>query len=674
MNCRFAAVLAGIFLSPVLYAAPAEPSADGPQPYFDTFEQCFTIEFSSSSDARAARLKILPLLNGKKWAVTCRWDDNSLSGGLPMRDEMAKHGVKGTFYLNRPEKRAFNWDANKAPELLQGGNSLGGHGWTHAYAGWLSRHAMFEELARPKLYWESATDTPVCSHAFAYGNGGNSFDADSSGRDVDEALFRAGFYEFAGIRSSERNVPSSTLIEPADGGGEPEERQKEIETLKANKALQESNPCMTFGVHAWSFSGKEEKAGRSFALVEKSPDFWFCNQGEYGAYRVQYANTEIRREVRGSALNVILKRPTLFDLMHKVPLTFEISGAPAGSVTAINAGTAAVEQNGGRFNLYYPAEQQPPQKIGWIANDSNRTAVTEQDTDSDFPRLPGLLVKEGGMLRLTLNNKSSEPLQQVRLTIRLPLAYTNGFRSVTVKDVDAEGTLEYREPLQPFTEDFRYRSGYGFYVIQVDFVQAGVPGRLYFSCRALDVENDPSYPSHGFLRLGPVTEKEPDWKQIKSLADGEANVYLLADGTKLEFGPNTPAPLTSNEVRATTSLYSAEALDPETIVLTGITSLQRAGVYLLCSRVNSGRRQSVQIVEAVRSRINKTVFLNGKKVFESGKPVASVSLNKGDNRLLIVAEPASEKLPANPELAAFFFRLAADGRRLTDIRYSPAQD
>jgi hypothetical protein len=41
---------------------------------------------------------------------------------------------------------------------------------------------------------------------------------------------------------------------------------------------------------------------------------------------------------------------------------------------------------------------------------------------------------------------------------------------------------------------------------------------------------------------------------------------------------------------------------------------------------------------------------------------------------LIVAEPEAEKLPANPELAAFFFRLAADGKRLTDIRYSTAQD
>lgn len=672
VRCRLAIFLFSLLASPALYAATA---GVGPRPYFDTFEQTFTIEFASSSDARAARLKILPLLNGKEWAVTCRWDDNSLSGGLPMRDEMEKHGAKGTFYLNRPEKRAFGWDADKAPELLIGGNSLGGHGWTHAYAGWLSRHAMFEELARPKLYWESATDTPVCSHAFAYGNGGNSFDPDGSARDVDESLFRAGFYEFAGIRSSEQSVPSSTIIEPADGGGEPEARRASIEQLKADGALQESNPCMTFGIHAWSFSGKEEKAGQSFALAENNPDYWFCNQGEYGAYRVQYVNTEIKTEVSGSLLKVTLLRPALFDLMHNIPLTFEIVGPSAESVKAIDAGTAAVEQSGARFNLYYPVEQQAPQKIGWVANDSNRVAVTELDADSDFPKLPGLLVKEDGRLQLTLHNKESEPLRQVRLTIRLPMAYTNGFQVVPAKDIAAGGTLEYSLPIQPSTQDFRYRGGFGFYVVQVDFVRAGIPGRLYFSCRALDTENDPSYPAHGFLKLGPVPDGEkPDWKQIGAIAAGEKDSYTLSNGTALRFRPNIPDPLTEREIHAAISLYEADALDPETIVLTGITSPQRPGLYLLRSRVESEKRKTAQISEVKKSRIAKIIFLNGKKVFENGKEFAPAALKAGPNSLLIVAETGTGKLPVNPETAAFFFRLSADGERLTNIKYTPVQD
>lgn len=672
MRYRSAAFLSVLLLRPLLYAATA---AVGPRPYFDTFEQTFTIEFASSSDARAARLKILPLLNGKEWAVTCRWDDNSLSGGLPMRDEMEKHGMKGSFYLNGPEKRAFGWDTDKAAELLKGGNSLGGHGWTHAYAGWLSRHAMFEELALPKLYWESVTDTPVCSHAFAYGNDGNSFDPDGSARDVDEALFRVGFYEFAGTRSSERNIPSSTIIDPADGGGEPEERQKNIETLKADKALQESNPCMTFGVHAWSFYGKTEKAGRSFALVENGLEYWFCNQAEYGAYRLQYVNTEFKTEISGSALKVILKRPALFDLMHNIPLSFEIAGTPDGAVKGIDAGTAAVELNGNRFNLYYPDSQQTPAKIGWVANDSNCTAVTGRKADPDFSGLAGLLVKEDGRLRLTLDNKESAPLRRVRLTIRLPLAYTNGFQVVPVGDIEAGGTLEYSLPLRPSTEDFRYRSGYGFFVIQADFMQAEVPGRLYFSCRALDTANDSSYPAHGFMRLGPIPADEvPDRKQIAAIATGEKDFYALTNGTRLVFGPNNPAPLTGSEVRAAISLYAADALDPETVVLTGIPSSQRAGIYLLRSCVESEKRKSAQINEVKKSRINKTVFLNGKKVFETGKESAPGVLKAGPNSLLIVAETGTGKLPVNPEAAAFFFRLTADGERLTHIKYNPAQD
>lgn len=652
-------------------AAVPDYIPEKPGPLFGTCEQTFEIEFSGASAADRAELTMLPLLNGKQWAVSARWDDNTVRQNNNMTDTMNARGIKGTYYFNGPEKRPDEVaDLEGIRSMLAGGHSIGGHGWRHGYLGAMSGHGMMAAMTRPKIYWESVTDTPVCSYAFAFGSFASRIDDwHESARLVGATLFRAGFCQVALDRyrqvTSEK-TPLCTFIQPSDGGGSVSLRAKNLAKLLADTELQAADPCIGFGIHAWTFAGKFDQADASFALVENNPDFWYCNQGEYGAYRVQFLNTEIKTERDGSTLKVTLTRPELFDLIHTVPLTFDIQGVEAGDIVAVRAGSAPVERDGTRFNLGHPDTQFAPEKTGLITNDGNRADPQAADADPDFGNLRGLLSKEGDTFRLSLVN-GGEPLEDVRLTWRLPPAYNPGFVRETLEPLAGEASVE--RVFEPASDDHLLRFGRGFYVAQLDFRRDGKPGRLYLSCRAPDQLNDPSYPAGGFVRLGPVPADQYRPEMLEALVKGDADSVTLADGSELSFGPITVAPMTDVE-RQDTPLFEPDEYHPETIVLASLNRLRdsphRAGVYIYRSTVEADGREAVRVQTDERSGVVQSVWLNGDEIYADGK-AQSASLNKGKNDLLIAAATTTK---AEAENIAFLFRLAEPQ---PGIRYHPAQ-
>ena len=145
-----------------------------------TYTQQLEITFATEAAARKASVAMTPLWDGRAWAISSRWDDNA-RGHVKTRDVLAKHGHKGTFYLNDPGRNNRGF-ARTGRKLLAGGNSIGGHSLSHPMLGYLNPNRLFEEVAGVRMRWEAALDTHVMSYAFSFCHFRNDLAVGSSDR------------------------------------------------------------------------------------------------------------------------------------------------------------------------------------------------------------------------------------------------------------------------------------------------------------------------------------------------------------------------------------------------------------------------------------------------------------------------------------------------------------
>jgi len=629
----------------------AEDSAAKPAPYFQTYEQEFTIVFRDEASAGKARVNILPLFDGREWAITCRWDDNFSRPGLRMRDVMAKHGYRGTYYLNGSQIRPQFRGTQK--KLLVGGNSIGGHGWTHPFLSYGSRNRIFEEVMRVRAEQEAISDAPICSYAFSFMNTTNKIEGRAVSVDIAAALFRAGYYHIANSKfriETGVDMPSTNLLP----GDQSQPVEATFERYLGREDVKRANPCISFAMHAFRYNTAEkwQALEAQFDRYGNKPEWWYCNQSEYGAYRLQFQHTRVAAVAQGNELSVKLTRPALLDLNDPVPLTLEVAGVDRGAVTEVRAANAEVERRDSeaavRFHLYHDRDQHLPTKIGWVANDENRAELADADTDEDFPTVTGLAWSEGGALKWALKNAGTTPLRDVRFTCRLPLAWQDDRHVQEVAAVEPGTTHVGRLELRSAGKGFAYDFGTYAYAVQVDFVLDGEPGRLHLTCRDTFEGTDPSWPAGGFVKLGPVPQEQLDTATAQAIARGEANTVTLKDGTVLEFGaPEPPDPK-----------FTLEAV----VGTVGRTSDWRGGggpVVLLRSVIRSPVAR--RVVLRLSERRTAAVFLNGEKL---EGPDAEAMLLKGDNPILIVT-PAYGR--------ALGLRLVTPGtsERLTDVSFVP---
>ena len=634
-----------------------------------TYTQTVEIEFKNANAAKKAVVRMTPLYNDYEWAVSARWDDNNKKGGIIVRDLMKKYGYKGTFYLNRYLSPWGGKDFSKsAMELMQGGNSIGNHSLSHPMITVLNRNRIFEEMARNRVEWETISDSPVLSYAFSYnrcGYYGSTGFIRAKGEEIkpDMAILlkRAGLYSLANnwFMKFKEIIPAPFM--PYDGRDIDGFVQKALKS----KNFKKNHPMLMFSMHAWAYNNKKKRNKLDGQLKKygNNPDWWYCNQNEYAAYRYQYKYSKLMPLKRkGKTVSFSLKRPLLLDLNNSTPLTFKITGVPAQDVVAVKCSTAervkaTRQMNGYSFHLQHDRDQALPAKIDLIVNNDNQTSV-RGGKDSDFPGLKGALSFKADKLHLALDNQTGSALTKIRITYRLPLAWDEGV--VFCSATDLKSGSKYKNDLQltASNKNYQYTAGQNYFVAQVDFRLGDKPGRLYLSCHTAATPRDLSYPQGGFARLGPLYKNKLNIDNlVSSIGDNKKAIDVLnalAKKAKLQWQyDDTPLmrPFLSPQLIRTTGKW-ADWKAP------------RPQYWLLWSYLDSDKEQDVEFVFVSRS---DRLFVNGVEAVKDG----SVKLVKGPNMLIIL----NKGYKHNEFCPGSFLRVLKPGttKRITNIRFQQPQ-
>ncbi len=617
----------------------------------EMYEQDIEIEFASEDAADRASVEMLPLYDGHEWAISSRWDDNNAGGDRLVKAALVEHGHKGTFYLNQVGER-FSGDVMR--ELMEGGFSIGGHGIGHPMLTYLNRNAIFEVVARSRADLEAAADTRINSYAFSFCNFRNSLEGDAVHVDITRALERGGYYNIANGWYHDAIGTDMILSPIMPWDGKP--IRAYLESALVNDWHKDEHPNLSYAMHAWYDTPEEWKTFHEhLAMLEGNPDYWYCSQNEYAAYRFQLLKSTLSEPVReGSTLRFTLTRPSLVDVNDPTPLTFGVLGVPADAVTAVRCASADVrlsERNADepRFSLAQDRDQALPQVVGLIHNRDNDAELA--DAGPECSGVMAGLRLEDGKLTVEIENGSDVKLSDVRYTFRLPLAWRNsvliqavpnidpGIRAGTAADIGAPGA------------DYKHRAGSAFFLAQVDFTHDGVAKRLHLACNAPPTPRDASYPQGGFMKLGPIPAGELD---VDAVINGTVPESItLADGTKREwlFDDPNQAPYLDCEVIRTTGRWRTETEEPF--------------YYLLRSTLTSEVDQEVAF-RCVRGSI-MNILVNGADALDQPAP-----LKEGANEMLIVYQAKNRAF--GPEHAGCFIRTIdpTSNARVTNVAFQPS--
>jgi peptidoglycan/xylan/chitin deacetylase (PgdA/CDA1 family) len=622
------------------------------KPYFQVYRQTVEIVFTDDEPAGKAQIAVLPLHNGKKWAVSCRWDDNTPSD-IRMMELMDKDGMKGTFYVNGREQgywgEKYDYDGRLddiASLLVASGNhTLGGHGDRHPSLGYLNRNRLWQEVMRVRIDREAQTDEPICSYSFSNMNWSNDVEGLEVTLDIAEALYRAGYYHNANstyLRRSGIEMPAANLL-PWDKANASQIENK-IAEFTTDESLARTNPNFTFNMHAAAINPEFQwqKYDRLFEKYKGRDEWWYCNQSEYGAYRLQYEATKVERRRVANKVSLELRRPALSDLNDEIPLSFEITAAPKESVQKVTADSGKVEPfdagESYRFNLYHNHNKKLPEKIGWIANKDNHQKVKDTDVGKDFGGLKGVLYLDGTKLGLELVNGGNE-LRDIRVTYRLPLAWNDGVQVRHEDKIAANACLSDEITLKRAKTGFNYDIGVAFYAAQVDFTCADKAYRLYLTTSVRSDAEDTSYPVGRLAFLGPIPDNEFSTEMAQAAAKGELkSVGALKWQSTKEY----------------TDFLHANALLAEKPAAEH--NLQ--GKYLLRTIVESPEARQVQTIVGARRCGISAIYVNG-------APAGGdrFELKAGDNNLLLVFGARGKRAPM------FGLVTPETGMMLKDIKY-----
>jgi peptidoglycan/xylan/chitin deacetylase (PgdA/CDA1 family) len=627
------------------------------KPYFETYRQAIEITFADAESAQKAEIVVLPLYKGKKWAVSCRWDDNTPSN-IRMAGLMDKHGIKGTFYMNGREQGYWGERYDYAGELddiagllvASGNHTLGGHGDRHPSLGYLNRNRLWQEVMRVRIDREAQTDKPICSYAFSNMNWSNDIEGLEVTLDIAEALFRAGYYHNANstyLKRSGVDMPAANLL-PWDKATANQIEAK-IAEFTADESLAEKNPNFTFSMHAAAISPESqwEKYDRLFEKYKGREDWWYCNQSEYGAYRLQYALSEFEKKLEGSKVSWQIKRPALLDLNDRIPMSLEVRGPAKESIAKVEVYGGRVEEfDGGqsyRFNLYHTDKL--PQRIGWIANNDNHQKLADVDGDKEFDGVMGLLCLVGTKLKLQLANNGKEELRDVRITYRLPLAWDRGVQMRRIARIGAGTAYNDDVVLERAKGGFNYDVGIAFYAVQVDFIRGDNTGRLYLTTSVRSDARDASYPVGRFAFLGPIPDEKFSMEMADAAAKGQLKSLAVEGKDKVLEWESTEDYVDFLHVNALVAEKPAAE-----------HNLQ--GKYLLETVVESAARQEVKTVVPARTLGIAAIYVNSERVHGD-----RFALGQGANNLLLVFGAPGRRAPM------FGLASAQTGMTLQNVKY-----
>ena len=436
----------------------------------------YTVEVAINVKSAIKRpvLEVCQVYGNKDITFSMRWDDNN-QANFKMQKLMHKYGFKGTFYLNA---KPFDFK-----RICEKGTDIGAHSMSHSRLTNLNTNRIFQEVAEIRPYLESRSDKPVNSYCFAYGNYRDKANP-NIGFDIAEMLQRVGYCHNAYlgfINEFTRDIdPVSGFMQISPGDRTPSSARFDniLKHYMRNQYWKRDNPNVSIGVHVWMKTPKAWGAmERIFKKYSNRPDWWYCTQTDYAAYRKMFQLAQIsgpRIKKRHLIYRVTL--PYASDIGSDQPLTMSFN-AVATNVT-INGRPVKIRTDKGKtyFNIAPPVYAKVPKLIGYTPNPDNKPEPAfGKKTDIKA----WLYLQDDNLLTLTLKNGGREILTNIRIKYILPLMYKYESDDKVIGMVPgAEKEIARKLRLGVFASD---RAGSPFILSQIDYLKHGKPERTFAS-------------------------------------------------------------------------------------------------------------------------------------------------------------------------------------------------
>lgn len=450
---------------------------------FQEYTQKIKVQFATPAEAEKAEAIPSSLPNGETIAFSTRWDDNN-----PRHEKMSqtlkKHGMKGNFYFNRAWDPKFYQKTGK--KLLADGNAVGSHTLNHPSLPALTPNMISSQIMmiRPEL--ESALDTTVVTFVLP-------FCAYSSNVDqrvplmIRDAINRAGYYtcpepwpDLANRYQAAPGTIFGTYLFSADDRN-PTEKRFDAELLKRIPQAEKNQevPHITFGLHTWQSDDGFKILERCFDKYNHNPQWWYCNENEYAAYRYQALYSVPRRlKVDGNTVEYEITRFAPHDLGNAIPITLKFNPPPA-KVTLDDAELSATAQN--LYKLPHNANRVMPGKVEYFQNPANKPLTELTAVSQKFPQLEfGIFYNaKTGKVECRLYNHTNFTMQNIDLAVRLPLKWKKDILYSEIPELKAGSYQELTFDPGPARAEPEFNESAFSILAQCDFWNGKEAGRLY---------------------------------------------------------------------------------------------------------------------------------------------------------------------------------------------------
>lgn len=482
---------------------------------FREYQQKFTLSFPSEQDAQKAELKAKPLPADYKLAYSSRWDD-STPKHLDTHEVMMRNNIKGTFFLG--DLNWLNGVLNKDPDyikkLMEGGNSIGLHTLTHPLLTAKNPYEQFREYMRDRIELEVKSQSPVNSQVLPFCNwwAPEPFIPLSIGW----AMRATGVISSPDVmypnRENELGYPAksfaqSRFVAPGDRNPDLAKFNREMKWALGNEKALAIQPSVSMAMHSWHTPEGLINLDCAYAMVANNPEWWYCNQNEYGAYRYETQNTSIAKKVDGKNAEFTVTRMEPFELGASVPLWFSVNGAKAVSANGAKLVNGSVElphADGRKLpDVYASVDKNGKSRIPFVS--LVFTHLEEKVWKAELKTLDG------------------KPVEQLAFSFRFPSQWS---KEVIRKDLGSQNSVSVTVAQDTKKNDFYYRYGKPYYALQADFMRDGKRYRLYADIREDEEKNLPATASAAAQVY--ICPENPDLSGISMPGADPANFNLVA--------------------------------------------------------------------------------------------------------------------------------------------------